>query len=153
MKINTTITTNKQKSLGRSSGWIIDSVIDQYFKVSKYNPLAGICHIKLPKELDHARKGLINIQNIYDNECFKWCLVRYLNPEDHNPRRIIKVYKDFAKRLDFKGIKFPVKIRDIYKIEKKRVPLALAFLVMKIRRIIQSMYQNNIVNKNMLTYY
>ena len=69
MKTNTTITTNIQKSLGRSSGWIIDSVIDQYFKVSKYNPLAGICHIKLPKELDHARKGLINIQNDYDNEC------------------------------------------------------------------------------------
>ena len=120
MKINTTMTTNIQKSLGRSSGWIIDSVIDQYFKVSKYNPLAGICHIKLPKELDHARKGLINIQNIYDNECFKWCLVRYLNPGDHNPRRIIKVHKDFAKRLDFKGIKFPVKIRDIHKIEKKK---------------------------------
>ena len=114
------MTTNIQKSLGRSSGWIIDSVIDQYFKVSKYNPLAGICHIKLPKELDHARKGLINIQNIYDNECFKWCLVRYLNPGDHNPRRIIKVHKDFAKRLDFKGIKFPVKIRDIHKIEKKK---------------------------------
>ena len=120
MKINTTIITNIQKSLGKSSGWIIDSVIDQYFKVSKYNPLAGICHIKLPKELDHARKGLINIQNIYDNECFKWCLVRYLNPGDHNPRRIIKVHKDFAKRLDFKGIKFPVKIRDIHKIEKKK---------------------------------
>ena len=86
----------------------------------------------------------------------KWCLVRYLNPGDHNPRRIIKVYNDFAKRLDFKGITFPVKIRDIHKIEKKkkkRVPLALAFLVMKIRGIIQSMYQNNIVNKNMLTYY
>ena len=114
------MTTNIQKSLGRSSGWIIDSVIDQYFKVSKYNPLAGICHIKLPKELDHARKGLINIQNIYDNECFKWCLLRYLNPGDHNPRRIIKVHKDFAKRLDFKGIKFPVKIRDIHKIEKKK---------------------------------
>ena len=50
----------------------------------------------------------------------KWCLFRYLNPGDHNPRRIIKVYKDFAKRLDFKGIKFPVKIRDIHKIEKKK---------------------------------
>ena len=50
----------------------------------------------------------------------KWCLVRYLNPGDHNPRRIIKVYNDFAKRLDFKGITFPVKIRDIHKIEKKK---------------------------------
>ena len=31
--------------------------------MSKYNPLADSSHIKLPKELDHSRKGLINIQN------------------------------------------------------------------------------------------
>ena len=114
------------KTFRKKFSWIIDSVIDQYFKVSKCNPLAGICHIKLPKELDHARKGLINIQNIYDNECFKWCLVRYLNPGDHNPRRIIKVYKHFAKRLDFKGIKFPVKIRDIHKIEEKNSSIGIS---------------------------
>ena len=62
---------------------------------------------------------MINIQNTDDNEWFKWSLVRYLNTEDHNPRRITKADKDFAKRLDSKGIKFPVKIRDIHKIEKK----------------------------------
>ena len=53
------------------------------------------------------------------NKCFKWCLVIYLNPADHNPRRITKANKDFAKKLDFKAIKFSVKIRDINKIEKK----------------------------------
>ena len=47
---------------------------------------------------------------------FKWCLVRYLNPEDHNPARVTKADKDFAKRISFKDIKFPVKIRDIHKI-------------------------------------
>ena len=31
---------------------------------------------------------MINIQNTDDNECFKLCLVRYLNPAD--PARIIK---------------------------------------------------------------
>ena len=29
--------------------------------------------------------------------------------------------KDFAKRLDFKNIKFPVKIRDTHKITKKEL--------------------------------
>ena len=62
---------------------------------------------------------MINVQNTDDNEYFKWCLVRYLKPPDHNPRRVTKADKDFAKRLDFKDIKFPVKIRDIHKIEKK----------------------------------
>ena len=38
-------------------------------------------------------------------------MVRYLNPTDHNPRRITKADKNFAKRLNFK-------IRDIHKLEK-----------------------------------
>ena len=61
---------------------------------------------------------MINIQNIDHNECFKCCLVRYLNPRDHRQARIAKTDKDFAKRLDFKDIKFQLKIRDIHKIEK-----------------------------------
>ena len=35
----TTIITNIQKSLGKGSGWIIDSVIDHTISVSKCNPL------------------------------------------------------------------------------------------------------------------
>ena len=100
--IYTAVITNIQKYSGKGSGWIIDSVIDHNISISKYNPLAGSSYKKLPKELDHPSKGLINIQNIDGNECFKWCLVRYLNPTNHNPRRIAKSYKDFAKRLDFK---------------------------------------------------
>ena len=46
-------------------------------------------------------------------------MVRYLHPADHNPKRIAKADKDFARRLDFREIKFPVKTREIYKIEKK----------------------------------
>ena len=37
-----------------------------------------------------------------DNECFKWCLVRNLHPENHNQARIRKVDKDFAKNVDSK---------------------------------------------------
>ena len=43
----------------------------------------------------------------------------WLNPADHHPERTRKADKDFAKRLDFKDIKLPVKIRNIHKIEKK----------------------------------
>ena len=51
-----------------------------------------------------------------------------------------KADKDFAEKLDFKDIKFPVTIRDIHKIEKKRILLALVFLAIKIKKNIQSMY-------------
>ena len=136
--IYTTVITNQQKSLEECSGWIIDSVIDHTISISNNNPLARNNCVKLPKELDHPRKALIDIQNIDDNKCFKWCLVWYLNPADDNRRSITKADKNFAKRPDFKDIKFPVKIRDIHKIEKK-IPSALAFLIMKIKKNIQSL--------------
>ena len=81
---------NTQKSLGQDSDWIIDSVIDHSFDISNYNHLPGSSYIKLPKELDYQNNSLINIQNIKDNECFKWYLFRYFNPEDCNPGRITK---------------------------------------------------------------
>ena len=62
---------------------------------------------------------MINIQSIDDNECFKWYLFRCLNPAIYQSARFTIAGKDFSKRLDLKDIQFPVKSRDIYKIEKK----------------------------------
>ena len=59
---------NQSISLGEGSGWITESVIDHNIHISKNNSLAGSSYIKLSKELDHPRKGLVNIQNIDDNE-------------------------------------------------------------------------------------
>ena len=85
-------------------------------------------------------------------------MVRHLNSADHNPRKITKSDKDFAKRLDSKDIKCPVKIRDTHKIGKKnknkKKPSALVSFVMKIKKNVQSMYQKkNVVKINMLIYY
>ena len=46
-------------------------------------------------------------------------MVRDLHPADHYTRRIRKFYRMFERELDFKGIKFSVKISDIHKIEKQ----------------------------------
>ena len=83
----------------------------------------------MPKELDHPRNALIDMQNIDDNECFKWCFVRYIHRTDHKPARITNADKGPAKRLDFKGIKPPLKTRDIHKIEKK-TQMVLVFLLL-----------------------
>ena len=96
--------------MGQGFGWIIDSAIDHIVSISKYHPLAGSSYIKLPKELDHLRKGLNNIQTVDDNECFKWCLVRYLNSAYHHPARITKADKDFAKKFGFKDKNFQLKL-------------------------------------------
>ena len=111
-----------QKYLGKGSGWINDTVIDHTISILRQNSLNGSSYIKLTKELDHPRKALINIhiQNIDDNECLKWCLVRYLNLADHHAARITKADRDFAKTLYFKDKNFPFKIRDIRKIENRK---------------------------------
>ena len=94
--IYSTIILNIQKSLGKGLDRNTHSAIDH--TISSY--------IKLRKELDHRRKGLINIQNIDGNECFKWSNARYLNTPDHNPARITKADKEFAKTLYLKTKKF-----------------------------------------------
>ena len=60
------------------------------------------------------------------NACFKWFLVRYLNPANHHLERITKAEKD--KKIGFKDMKFPVKARDIHKIKKIKNLPPLVFL-------------------------
>ena len=96
---------------------------------------------------------MINIQNIDDNQCFKWCIVRYVHPADHDPRRITKADKDFAKKLDFKDIKFPVKIRDIHKIEEKYSIGISVFGYENKEKFPIYVSKKNGVKKNKLIYY
>ena len=150
--IYTAFITNIQKALGKDSDWIIDSVTEHNISISKYNPLAGSSYIKLLKELDHPRKGLINIQNIDDNECFKWSIAKYLNPANHHQARITKADKDLPKKLDFKDTKFPVKLETSTKV-KKRISSALVFLAMRIKEKHPIYVSKNVVKTSMLLYY
>ena len=80
-------------------------------------------------------------------------MVRYLISADHHPARITKTDKDFAKELDFKDMKFPVKVRDILKIEKKKISITISVSGYKNEKNMQFMYHKNAVNRNMLIYY
>ena len=64
--------------INEGSGWIIESIESQYVNISTYRPLLGNSYIELPIELNHPRKGLINIRN-NDQKCFSWCHVRHIN--------------------------------------------------------------------------
>ena len=48
--IHTTNATNIQKSLGKGSAWVIDSVIDHIISILQYHSLAESSYIKLPEE-------------------------------------------------------------------------------------------------------
>ena len=75
------------KWISKGSGWVIERVINFYLNIFSYKPLKGKSYFPLPEKLRHHRKGLINLKND-DNECFRWCHVRHLNPIENNPQRI-----------------------------------------------------------------
>ena len=104
--------------LSEGSGWIIVEIRSHYVNIVKYLPLRGNSYIPSPKELRNSMCGLINLKNI-DNECFRWCHNRHLNPRKKNPQRITKEDRESVKGLDYTGITFPVTINQINRIEKQ----------------------------------
>ena len=107
-----------QQWISEGSGWTIQSVDSHFINVVEYRPLKGSSYIPLPKELQNSAKGLINIKN-EDNECFRWCHIRHLNPQDKNPQRIKKTDKQYIEKLDYTDIEFPVTVKHYKRIEKQ----------------------------------
>ena len=80
--------------------------------------MKGSSYIQLPEELQNSAKGLINMKN-KDNECFRWCHIRHINPQEKYPQRIKKVDKQYIEKLNYSGIEFPVCVKHYNKIEKQ----------------------------------
>ena len=95
------------KWVSEGSGWVIDQIDSHYINVTLYKPLNGSSYVKLPSELQNSGKGLINIKND-DDECFRWCHIRFLNPQRANLQRINRVDKQMINELNYDGIAFPV---------------------------------------------
>ena len=104
--------------ISKGSAWIIKSVDGHFINVAKYRPLKGSTYIPLPEELRHPAKGIINIKN-NDDECFRWCHIRHLLPQNKDPQRIKKCDKKYVEKLDYSGIEFPVSVKQYNKIEKQ----------------------------------
>ena len=104
--------------INNGSGWNVESIESQYSNISTYRSLSGNSYIDLPAELRNSRKGLINIKS-KDKKCFLWCHVRHINPSNEHPERIKTTEKKIAEKLDYDGSEFPVKEKDLNKIEVK----------------------------------
>jgi len=93
------------------SGWKFQSVLQLDINTVEYRPLRGNTYIPLPGELA-AKKAIINMKNM-DDECFKWCLTRSLNPVEKNSERISKELRKQAEHLNWNGITFSVTLKEI----------------------------------------
>ena len=97
------------------SGWYFREIVHLEIHTVDYHPMRGSYYIPLPDWI-MRKKAIVNIRN-KDDKCFLWCVLRYLHPRDRNDFRITDLNPK-ENSLNTKGIKFPVRVKDISKFEK-----------------------------------
>ena len=100
----------------RGSNWRFQRVLSLDVHFTDFQPLRGSTFLRLPSKIS-TKKAVINMKN-NDDHCFKWSVVRALNPVEKNSERITKELKDQSERLDWRGLKFPVDLKQIIIFEK-----------------------------------
>ena len=110
------------------SGWYFKDVISLEIHIVDYKPIKGSTYIPLSDNL-MRKKAIINMEN-KDNKCFLWFVLRYLHPKEKHSSRLTDLRKH-ENDFNFKGIDFPVKLKDISKFENQNpdVPGINAFSV------------------------
>ena len=94
------------------SNWRFEKIIDLEIQIEQMIHDDGVGKF-IPTPEPIATKGAtINMKNEND-ECFKWCVARAFFPTKHHPERITAALREHAKTLNWKGMKFPVEMRDV----------------------------------------
>ena len=97
-------------------------MISLHIHLAEYKPFNGRSYIKLPDSFQR-KKAVVNIKN-KDNNCFQWCIARVFNPNKLHPERISDL-RGKTNQVNFTGIKFSVKLRDIDGFEKQNEGIAV----------------------------
>ena len=105
------------------SNWVFQRIIRLEFHFANWKPIHGSTFIPLPVKLKN-KKPVVNIKN-EDNQCFKWCIVRALNPVDKNPNRLNKEFVEQSKSFNWEGLNFPVDLKQIKIFEKNNPSISI----------------------------
>ena len=100
----------------KGSGWSLQKIIHLALNINKLNPMRAGCGINLP-EVIKRKKACVNVNNT-NEKCFKYAILACLNDVGNNSSRSSS-YKRYENKLNFNGIDFPVKLKDISKFEKQ----------------------------------
>ena len=107
----------------RGSNWRFERVLSLDIHFTDFQPLRGSSFLQLPKKI-RDKKAVINMKN-NDEQCFKWSVTRALNPVEKNSERVSKELNDQSERLDWSGLKFPVKLGQVVIFEKKNPQISI----------------------------
>ena len=102
------------------SGWYFKEVFSFEIYTVDYKTLKGKSYIPLPDFL-MRKKAIINMEN-KDDKCFLWCVLRYLHPREKHSSRINDL-REYENDLNFKGIDFPIRVKDTQKFENQNQKL------------------------------
>ena len=105
------------------SGWRFKSVNSLDIHFNRFEPLSGSSYIPLPKVLEN-KKAIINVQNLKDNECFKWAITSAIYPAESSGKRVTK-YIENSKKFNWEGISFPTSLREIDTFEKQNPSISV----------------------------
>ena len=107
----------------RGSNWRFERVISLDIHFTDFQPLRGSSFLQLPKKI-RDKKAVINMKN-NDDQCFNWSVTRALHPVEKNSERVSKELNDQSERLDWSGLKFPVKLDQIVIFEKNNPEISI----------------------------
>ena len=101
---------------GKGSGWKFMGIENLEILITKVTYFGGSSYIDLPLEIKN-KKAYVNIQN-NNQECFKYLILaalHYQEIKEHHSRP--SKYTKWLNELNFEGIDFPVKLKEIDKFE------------------------------------
>ena len=119
-------TATQKAENAEGSGWVLFKVIGVTLHTAKWDPLNAGSYIELPAFLKN-KKAIINMKN-QGNECFKWCVLRALNPVEKNKERVDKNLISKQDTLNMEGIKYPISFRDIDRFESLNPNISITVL-------------------------
>ena len=104
----------------KGSGSTFDEVQNTWIRISRHDPLAASSSIPLPYALNNSMIGLINIKNQGEDDCFKCCHLRLINPLKTRPETVTSERdKEILDSLDFSDINYPLKAKDHELVEER----------------------------------
>ena len=108
------------------SGWRFERVIKMVLHTTRWDPINAGSYIDLPEVLKN-KQAIINMKN-QDEECFKWCVLRALNPKNKNAERIDSDLKGKQDSINMEGIRYPVSLRAIDRFEHLNLNISISVL-------------------------
>ena len=108
------------------SGWRFERVIKMVLHTTRWDPINAGSYIDLPEVLKN-KQAIINMKN-QDEECFKWCVLRALNPKNKNAERVDSDLKSKQDSINMEGIRYPVSLRAIDRFEHLNLNISISVL-------------------------